>query len=207
MNFQAFRFMIELKCYLKERIFIMAKYIAHINPLNAEKIGCQPHGTAEFIENGDQLHIKVEMFDTPKNIEHWEHFHGFPDGKVAQAATMTQDVNHDGFVDLPETKPVSGTTMVPLDADPAKMNIPNNTYPVADSNGYYEYEIDVPLTELQENFKKAFGSTDLQLDKRVVYVHGVPESIKLPDTVKGCVMDYDTHTTLPIAAGKIEKED
>lgn len=85
----------------------MAKYIAHINPLNAEKIGCQSHGTAEFIENGDQLHIKVEMFDTPKNIEHWEHFHGFPDGKVAQAATMTQDVNHDGFVDLPETEPVS----------------------------------------------------------------------------------------------------
>ncbi len=75
----------------------MAKYIAHINPLNAEKIGCQPHGTAEFIENGDQLHIKVEMFDTPKNIEHWEHFHGFPDGKVAQAATMTQDVNHDAL--------------------------------------------------------------------------------------------------------------
>ena len=40
MNFQAFRFMIELKCYLKERIVIMTKYIAHINPLNAEKIGC-----------------------------------------------------------------------------------------------------------------------------------------------------------------------
>lgn len=50
------------------------------------------------------------MFDTPKNIEHWEHFHGFPDGKEANVPTMTQDKNHDGFIDLPETEEVSGTT-------------------------------------------------------------------------------------------------
>lgn len=92
----------------------MTKYIAIIKALNEDKIGCSPHGTAEFIENGDKLHIKVEMFDTPKNIEHWEHFHGFPNGKEANVPTMAQDINHDGFIDLPETEAVSGTTMVPL---------------------------------------------------------------------------------------------
>lgn len=55
--------------------------------------------------------IHVEMFDTPANIEHWEHFHGFPDGKQAHVPTLMQDVNHDGFIDLPETEAVSGTTM------------------------------------------------------------------------------------------------
>lgn len=183
----------------------MEKYIAHIKPLNANKIGTSAHGTAEFTLDGDKLHIKVEMFGTPANIEHWEHFHGFADSRDAQVPTIAQDVNHDGFIDLPETEAVSGTTMVPLDDAPEKMNIPHDGYPKANENGYYEYEIDVPLTELQAKFKKAFGTADLHLDKRVVYVHGVPASLKLPDTVGGKVMGYDAHTTLPIAAGKIEK--
>ena len=183
----------------------MTKYIAHIEPLDAEKIGTKAHGTATFEEKGDQLHIHVEMFDTPANIEHWEHFHGFPNGQKAHVPTAAQDVNHDGFIDLPETEPVSGTTMVPLDDAPENMNIPHDGYPVADSNGHYEYEIDVSLTKLQKKFKAAFGSDKLQLDKRVVYVHGVPADLELPDTVGGCVMSYDAHTTLPIAAGEIEK--
>ncbi|WP_420741455.1 hypothetical protein [Limosilactobacillus fermentum] len=51
---------------------------------------------------------------------------------------------------------------------------------------------------------QAFGSDDLQLDKRVVYVHGVPADLKLPSSVAGNVMSYDAHTTLPIAAGEIK---
>ena len=56
-----------------------------------------------------------------------------------------------------------------------------------------------PLKDLQAKFKQAFGSDDLQLDKRVVYVHGVPADLKLPSSVAG-----DAHTTLPIAAGEIK---
>lgn len=63
---------------------------------------------------------------------------------------------------------------------------------------------DMPLDKLQAKFKEAFGSEDLQLDKRVVYVHGIPDSLALPDTVAGEVMCYGANTTLPIAAGKID---
>lgn len=63
----------------------------------------------------------IEMFDTPANIEHWQHFHGFPDGKDAHVATMDNDLNGDGFIDLPETEPVSGTTMVPFNKNPEKL--------------------------------------------------------------------------------------
>ncbi|MCI1942811.1 MAG: hypothetical protein LKJ36_01425 [Lactobacillus sp.] len=182
----------------------MTKYIANIEPLNEEKIGTKDHGIATFEEDGDKLHIHVEMFDTPANIEHWEHFHGFPDGTKAHVPTKKEDVNHDGFIDLPETAAVSGTTMVPLDDAPEDMNIPHDGYPVADEKGYYEYEIDVQLTKLQAKFKEAFGSDDLQLDKRVVYVHGVPADLELPSSVAGDVMSYDAHTTLPIAAGEIK---
>ena len=48
----------------------MVNYIAKIKPINET----QAHGIATFSENGNSLHIHVEMFDTPANIEHWEHF-------------------------------------------------------------------------------------------------------------------------------------
>ncbi len=92
----------------------MTKYKAEIVPLNDNKIGTSAHGTATFVEESDQLTITIEMFDTPANTEHWEHFHGFPDGKPADIATAAQDANHDGFVDLMETEAVSGTTMCHL---------------------------------------------------------------------------------------------
>ena len=101
------------------------KYVAKIVPLNADGIGTSAHGEATFTQDADQLAIHIEMFDTPANTQHWEHFHGFPEGQAAQIATMAQDANHDGFVDLPETEAVSGTTMVPFDSAPQAMNIPN----------------------------------------------------------------------------------
>lgn len=180
------------------------KYVANIVPLNAEGIGTAPHGTATFTETGNQLHVTIEMFNTPANTHHWEHFHGFPDGKAAQIATMAQDVNHDGFVDLPETEPVSGTTMVPFDNAPHHMDVPNDNYPVADAQGHFAYEIDVPLGDLQAKFKEVFGTDDLELDKRVIYIHGVPQDLALPASVAGEVGMYDAHVTLPIAVGKIE---
>ncbi|KRN96551.1 hypothetical protein [Companilactobacillus kimchiensis] len=183
------------------------KYIADIVPINDEFIGTKAHGQAEFIEDGNNLHIKIEMFDTPANTQHWEHFHGFPDGKDAQIATMVQDINHDGLVDLPETEAVSGTTMVPFDNAPHEMNIPNDNYPVSDAQGHFAYEIDVPLDELQKKFKSVFGTDDLELDKRIIYVHGVSQDLKLPDTVAGVVGSYDAHVTLPIATGKIKVAD
>lgn len=181
------------------------KYVAKIVPLNADGIGTSAHGEATFTQDADQLAIHIEMFDTPANTQHWEHFHGFPEGQDAQIATMAQDANHDGFVDLPETEAVSGTTMVPFDSAPQAMNIPNDTYPVSDAQGHFAYDITVPLAALQAKFKEAFGTDDLELDKRVIYIHGVPQSLTLPDTVAGEVGTYDAHVTLPIATGKIEK--
>ncbi len=53
---------------------------------------------------------------------------------------------------------------------------------------------------------RVFGTDDLQLEKRVVYIHGVPQSLKIPDTVGGKLTEvYDQYVTLPIAAGKIKK--
>ncbi|VDG31190.1 hypothetical protein MUDAN_DOGOELCO_00691 [Lactiplantibacillus mudanjiangensis] len=182
----------------------MKLYQAKIMPLNADAIGTAAHGQASFVQTKDQLIVTIEMFDTPANIQHWEHFHGFPDGQEASIATMAQDVNHDGFVDLPETEPVSGTTMVPFNDTPETMDVANDAYPVADVNGYFAYTKIVPLKELDTQFKQVFHDSELTLDKRVIYIHGVANSLQLPSSVAGEVATYDAHVTLPIAVGKIE---
>lgn len=185
----------------------MTTYKAEIVPLNANKIGTSAHGTASLELTDTELTITIEMFGTPASTEHWEHFHGFPDGRAAEIATAAQDVNGDGFVDLMETESVSGTTMVPFDDAPEHMDIPHDRYPVADADGHFAYTKVVPLAELQDNFTNAFGSRDLQLDRRVIYIHGVPADLQLPDSVAGMVGMFDAHVTLPIAVGKIVRVD
>ncbi|MFZ2352430.1 MAG: hypothetical protein WAW04_00915 [Paucilactobacillus nenjiangensis] len=184
----------------------MTKYRADLTALNGDQIGTNAHGYVEFEHVANNLHITLEMFDTPANIQHWEHFHGFPNGQDANVPTLAQDSNHDGWIDLPETEAVSGTTMVPLDGAPHHMHIPNDNYPVANEDGYYSYQKDVPYDQLQAKFKEVFNDQDLQLDKRVVYIHGIPNDFELPVTVGGKLNDkYEQHVTLPIAAGKIKK--
>ncbi|MDM7516515.1 hypothetical protein QUF07_07285 [Lentilactobacillus sp. TOM.63] len=184
----------------------MAKqYQAKITALNGDKIGINPTGEATFTVDKDTLTVEITMDHTSPNTQHWMHFHGFPDGKDAQPATIAQDTNHDGYVDLPETEPVSGTTMVPFNDQPEKMAIPTDTYPVSDANGHFHYKKEVPLKEISDKFNEVFHDHNLQLEKRVIYVHGVPDSMVLPDTIQGAVGQYDQHTTLPIATGKIEE--
>ncbi|MCI2172189.1 hypothetical protein [Schleiferilactobacillus perolens] len=180
-------------------------YEADITPLNADKIGTKATGHARLELQGDEMVVTIEMNGVPANSQHWLHFHGFPDGQDAQVATAAQDANHDGYVDLVETEPVSGTTMVPFNASPEHMRVPEDTYPVADAQGHFLYQKIVPLGTLRNSFEKAFHDRELHLDKRVIYVHGVPDDFKLPDTVQGAVAGHTANTTLPIAVGKIRK--
>lgn len=136
------------------------KYTAEIGCLKLEKIGTKAHGTLESTVDGAQCCIYIEMFDTPLNVQHWEHSVGFSDGKPAEIATAAQELNGDGFVDLPETEPVLGTTMVPFELEPLKSYVPNDSYPVAELDGHQLYDKLVDLKERQKASKAAFGSED-----------------------------------------------
>lgn len=180
-------------------------YRADLTALNSNISGTAAKGSATFQIVGDSLKIHIKMTGTPTNMQHWEHFHGYPDGKDSVCATSAQDANHDGLVDLVETGLVSGTTMVPFDASPEKMNIPNDTYPTSDSKGGYEYTKSVPLRQLSLKFGDVYKGGSLSLANRVIYVHGVLAASGLPSTVGGNVGAYDPHVTLPIACGKIRR--
>lgn len=181
------------------------RYVAKLVPLNAEKIGTSASGTAKLEIADGKLITSIELKGLPPKMMHLQHFHGFPDGKDALCPTLTDDANADGYIDLIETEPIAGTTMLPFHAHPATLEIPNDTYPVADDAGAAHYQHSDSVDELEAALKDKFKAPVLDLAKRVIFVHGVAEDSKLPPSVAS-LPGVPAHVTLPIACGAIELE-
>ncbi|HVZ05669.1 hypothetical protein [Hyphomicrobium sp.] len=179
-------------------------YVAHLGPLNSKVTGSDASGEATFSIKGDELTIAIDAKGLPPGIMHLQHFHGFKNNRAATCPTATADANGDGIIDLIETEPMSGTTMVPFHDDPASMQIVRDTYPKASADGSYHYEKTVSLSALKAAFTKTFKDPELDLDKRVVYIHGIFPNTKLADSVAS-LGKIPAQVTLPIACGKIER--
>jgi hypothetical protein len=178
-------------------------YIAKLVPLNAEKIGTSARGTADLEVVDGKLTVSIDLKGLTPGLMHLQHFHGFPDGKNASCPTGKEDKNGDGCVDLIETESVAGTTMLPFHAHPATLEIPHDTYPVADNNGAASYQHTDSVDELEKAIKDKFKAPVLDLAKRVIFVHGVAGDAKLPESVKS-LPGVPAPITIPVACGKIE---
>lgn len=179
-------------------------YVARLQPLNSKVTGSDASGDARFTIKGDVLTITIDAKGLPPGIMHLQHFHGFPDNRDAACPTSAADANGDGIIDLIETEPMSGTTMVPFHDDPVSMAIVRATYPKASGAGSYHYEKTVSLSALKAAFSKAFNDPELDLDKRVVYIHGIFPTTGLAKSVAS-LGKIPAQVTLPIACGKIER--
>ncbi len=179
-------------------------YVAHLSALNTAVTGLKTVGEATFTIKDDSLTIAVNASGLPKDIEHWQHFHGFTDGRQATCPAKVADANGDGIIDVVETGVAAGTTMVPFSGDPVSMDVPHGVYPRASAAGTLEYSETVSLSALQTAFGKAFDGQKLNLDRRVVFIHGIPAASKLPASVAS-LGPIPAQVTLPIACGKITR--
>ncbi|HJR17227.1 MAG TPA: hypothetical protein VJ808_10280 [Gemmatimonadales bacterium] len=177
-------------------------YVAQLHPMNVQATGLQTSGEARFTVQGDELTISVKVRGAAPGIVHWQHFHGFKDGRNATCAPASADINRDGIIDLIETEPASGTTMVPFIEDPVSMNVAEGVYPKASAAGTYEYRSTVSLEALRAAFSKAFDGSKLDLERRVVLIHGTAK--QLPASVAS-LGPIPAKVTLPIACGIIER--
>jgi hypothetical protein len=177
-------------------------YVAQLHPMNTKVTGHRTNGEARFTVKGDSLTITIKVKGASPGIAHWQHFHGFKDNRDATCAIGSVDANHDGIIDLIETEPVSGTTMVPFIDNPVSMNVAEGTYPKASIAGAYEYRRTISLGALNAAFDEAFGGATLDLDRRVVLIHGT--SNPLPRSVAS-LGPIPAQVTLPIACGTIER--
>lgn len=181
-----------------------AAYVAHLHPMNSKVTGLHTTGEARFSVVGDQLTISLKAEGLPPNIVHWQHFHGFADNHAATCPSAAADVNGDGIIDLIETEVAAGTTMVPFTDDPVAMDVAHGTYPKASAAGTYTYQQTVSLKGLTAAFAKAFNDQTLDLERRVVFIHGVVATSSLPVSVAS-LGPIPAHVTLPIACGSIER--
>lgn len=179
-------------------------YVAHLHPINAKIAGHETAGEARFTISGDTLTISVSTRGLPPGMMHMQHLHGFKNEQHASCATEAADVNGDGIVDVVETEPASGITMVPLSVDPVSMKVVTDTYSKASVKGVYRYKETVSLKALEAAFAKSFPGQKLDLARRVVYIHGVLPNVKLPASVAS-LGTIPAQVTLPIACGKIER--
>jgi hypothetical protein len=132
-------------------------FTAQLSPLNASLLNASPSGEATLEVTGDSVVIIVTARGLPPNMMHLQHFHGFEEGSAARCPTADADENGDGIVDVTETAPMAGTTMVPFHDDPTNMEIQAETYPRADAEGAYSYRRAVPLEALEAAFDERFG--------------------------------------------------
>ena len=125
-------------------------YKAELSPLNSKTTGSSARGEATFTISGDRLTIHVTAKGAPPNMEHLQHFHGFAKGdRTSRCRTTRDDKNRDGIIDIVQTNPVAGTTMVPFEDDPAGMAMVNDTFLRAGMDGSYSYEKIVSLKALE----------------------------------------------------------
>lgn len=179
-------------------------YVAELQPLNASTTGMQTTGEARIVVNGDSVTITTDVKGVAPSMMHLQHLHGFADNRNSVCPTAAADTNRDGVIDIHETEPVVGVTMVPFTSDPVSMQIVTNTYPTADANGAFHYSKTVSLSALDSAFKKTFNDSDLDIAKRVVMIHGVPANMKLKPSVSS-LGDIPAQVTIPIACGNLVK--
>ncbi len=132
------------------------------------------------------------------------HIHGFIDGGASTFPPLSADTNGDGIIDLIETHKYTGKTLIPFNADPAALVIKSDTYPLANKDGLVTYQITIPLDKLKEAIKKEYGIDKLELENRTIFIHGIPEGQKLPDSVQS-LPGVPAYITVPIACGIIKK--
>lgn len=179
-------------------------YTARLQAMNSNVTGSDASATAAFDIDGDNMLVRIDARGLPPDIEHWQHFHGFKDGRAAKCPTAAADANGDGIIDLIETEAASGTTMVPFDQDPVAMDIAHGRYPHADANGSFAYRQTVSVAALDAAFAQAFAGQKPDLERRVIFIHGVVPGAGLPTTVAS-LGPIPAHVTLPIACGVIER--
>ena len=125
----------------------------------------------------------------------------------------TDDTNGDGIIDAKEGEAVYGKIYFPLDGDLASASSHDGEFPVGDVYGNYiwarmtkftKFISDLRSADHSDGYFKLGPKEPMDLEGRVVVVHGVDAAADLPATVSSVGRSV-AYQTLPIACGVIGK--
>lgn len=179
-------------------------FVADLAGMNSSLTGTDVTGQAILFTDSGQLQITLVAKGLSPSMMHLGHIHGFMTGEASTCPDAAADTNGDGVVDLIETEPSAGVTLIPFDGDPAALTIESDSYPTATADGLITYSMSVSLDALNAAMKSTYSIDDLALGNRVIFLHGVPEGTSaLPDTAQS-LPGVPAYITIPIACGQIK---
>lgn len=131
----------------------------------------------------------------------------------SRCPTLADDTNADGIIDAKEAEAVYGGIFFPLDGDLSSQSSHDGEFPLGDIYGNYIYSRvasfthfiqDLRSPESGDGYFRLKEREPMDLESRVVVVHGVDAAVGLPATVAS-VGRFANHQSLPIACGVIKK--
>lgn len=186
------------------------EYVADLQGLNTDIAGDISGEMTFIIEDGEFI-AEADIANSPPNTVHSQHIH-----VSDNCPTMEDQDNEDGILDVVEALQASGDILVPLDSDLSARSA--GQYPSSGSNGNYFYSESANFDELVSDLREGNDAEEgeeamyaqleenesLNLENRVVIVHGIPSDTVLIATVRGA-HGLSAQETLPIACGEIRR--
>lgn len=169
-------------------------YRAILRPFNNQLSGFLPTGFADITIQGDSVQVKT-LLDDDARVPHLQSIH-----MGTRCPTAADDRNGDGLVDIQEAVIASGEAFIPLDGDINSAAAGAGIYPMG---GGFTYTRTGSLA-LMESDARARTGQNLNLGGRVVIIHGVAATTKIPATL--ATRDGLTpQAAAPIACGVLKR--
>jgi hypothetical protein len=179
--------------------FFGSNYVAALAPLNqgAHTVDSMmfeiptTRGVAAINQRGDAVRVVVGATGVEPSTVHLQHIHA-----GMKCPDMSDDTNHDGFVDIIEGLPDYGPVLISLDSDLNSFGA-HDMFPTASAQGQYFYTEHASATRLEQELMEP-----LRFGERHVVIHGVAADTPLPATVQS-LPGVPAHVTLPVACGEL----
>ncbi|MCM2349385.1 MAG: hypothetical protein NDI69_05135 [Bacteriovoracaceae bacterium] len=156
---------------------------AVLNPENPDISNAT--AAAQISIQGDEIKAQV-FFGNGEETIHAQHIHS-----GTRCPTIEDDSNGDGVIDANEAQAVYGPAIIPLDSE---LSTTIGNFPTGAS---YVYDESGSFSQLLSNF----NLQGLNVEGKVINIHGVPESVELPPTAQG------GKAAFPITCGVLQKVD
>ena len=188
---------------------VQGQYLAVFETLNPE-LTSKITGAFTFSRETviDEIVGDVRITNAGANLNHAQNVR-----YGRRCPTLDDDLNQDGILDAEEGELVYGKILIPLDGDLSSQSSHDGEFPVGDSFGNYIYSRVAKFSSFMEDLRanghnqdhhKLRADEPLDIEGRVVVVHGVDEASDLPETVR-TVGRPSAYQSLPIACGSIKK--
>jgi hypothetical protein len=184
-------------------------FVAKLSPLKNSDSG-NSHGVIKVTIEGENIFVEAQVSGAVPGTKYVQNILS-----SNKCPDQTADLNADSVLDSAEVYKKSGFVLLPLDSDISEQLSGMDYGPISNSSGNYVYRRSTSFSRLLSDLQtidpdptdfviKLRGESELNLENRVVVIHGYHNNSQLPATIfsQGRTQTPDL---LPFACGKFQR--